>query len=361
MSDRHRQILDHMQTAVVVCDRTLHLTWLNAAAEQLLRTSVDRARGQPAQALFLRAEDLVDTLADALSAQQHLTRRDVSLRVGPTEEDITVDCTATPLTLESGGEDALLVELNALDRLKRLAREGAWLDVHTANQKVMRGLAHEVKNPLGGLRGAAQLLERQLPQEELREYTGIIISEADRLGNLVDRMAGPTQVFAPAALNIHRVTERVRTLLLADSATQVRIARDYDPSIPDLHGEEPLLIQAVLNLVKNAMEAVDGDGNVTLRTRIDRQITIGQVRHRHVLRLDVIDDGPGIDPDIADTIFYPMVTGRAQGTGLGLSITQDIVSRHGGLMEFVSQPGETRFSIYLPFTPPTEQTNDQQS
>ncbi len=361
MSDRHRRILDHMQTAVVVCDSTLHLTWLNAAAEQLLRTSVDRARGQSMEILFLSGDGLVNTLKDALAAQQHLTRRDVSLRVGPTEEDITVDCTATPLTLEAAGEDALLVELSALDRLKRLAREGAWLDVHTANQKVMRGLAHEVKNPLGGLRGAAQLLERQLPDEDLREYTGIIISEADRLGNLVDRMAGPMQPFAPEPLNIHRVTERVRTLLLADSADEVEIIRDYDPSIPDLCGEEPLLIQAVLNLVKNAIEAVDDRGNVILRTRIDRQITIGQVRHRHVLRLDIIDDGPGIDPEIADTIFYPMVTGRAQGTGLGLSISQDIVSRHSGLMEFVSQPGETRFSIYLPFSPPTYPDNGHQS
>jgi len=339
MSDRHRRILDHMQTAVVVCDRSLTVLWLNGAAEQLLRTSVDRSRGQPVASLFLNSDGLI-------------TRRDVNLRVGPTEEDITVDCTATPLPVESGSDDAMLVELSALDRLKRLAREGAWLDVHTANQKVMRGLAHEVKNPLGGLRGAAQLLERQLPDKELREYTGIIISEADRLRELVDKMAGPRQPFAPTPVNIHRVAERVRALMLADSDDGVRIVADYDPSIPDLDGEEPLLIQAVLNLVKNAVEAVQGDGTVTIRTRIDRQITIGNIRHRQVLRVDVIDDGPGIAPDLQDTIFYPMVTGRAEGTGLGLSITQDIISRHTGLMEFVSQPGETRFSIYLPLHQP---------
>lgn len=341
-----------MQTAIVVCDMSLTITWLNPAAEQLLQTSLDRARGQQFGELILDADDLVSTLQDALDADQHLTRRDAVIRTALHEDEITVDCTATPLSDKAEAGDALLIEINALDRLKRLSRESAWLDVHAANQKVMRGLAHEVKNPLGGLRGAAQLLERQLADAELREYTGIIISEADRLRSLVDRMAGPTQQFEPAPVNLHRVAERVRTIMLAE-AGNVRVLRDYDPSLPYIQGEEPLLIQAVLNLVKNAVEAVDawvkdGDGEVTIRTRIDRQITIGSVRHRQVLRLDVIDNGPGVSEELHDTIFYPMVTGRAEGTGLGLSITQDIVSRHQGLMEFVSAPGQTRFSIYLP-------------
>ena len=224
-------------------------------------------------------------------------------------------------------------------------------------RSLVRGLAHEIKNPLGGLRGAAQLLERQLPSEELKEFTQVIIGEADRLQNLLDRMLGPNTPPNMRMINIHSVLERVRTLVEAENASLpgIELERDYDPSIPDVYGDAEQLIQVVLNLVRNAIQALGQEGRIVLRTRTQRQVTLGQKVHRLVLRVDIVDNGPGIPEPLQNDIFYPMVTGRADGTGLGLPIAQSVINHHGGLIECASRPGETVFTIYLPLENHDEQ------
>jgi two-component system nitrogen regulation sensor histidine kinase GlnL len=210
------------------------------------------------------------------------------------------------------------------------------------------GFYKEIKNPLGGLRGAAQLLERELPDSALKEYTGIIMEEADRLRALVDRMIGPSRPLRRARTNLHQVLEHVRNLIQAEHPQGIRVERVYDPSLPELQADRDQLIQAVLNIARNAVEAMNGAGRLRLRTAVERRFTIGQRCHRLVLRADIEDEGPGIATELLDRIFYPMVTGKAQGSGLGLSIANDIVSKHGGLIECRSRPGCTVFSVYLP-------------
>ena len=213
---------------------------------------------------------------------------------------------------------------------------------------MVRGLAHEIKNPLGGLRGAAQLLEREIDEASLKEYTQIIIGEADRLQNLLNRMLGPNDVPDIQSTNIHTVLERVRELVQAEAGESLQVQQDYDPSLPELQADPELLVQAVLNIVRNAAQALEGKGDITLRTRVKRQFNIGVRKHRLVAVIDIIDNGPGIESDLQEKIFYPMITTRDEGTGLGLSIAQSLISRHQGLIECYSQPGNTVFTILLP-------------
>jgi two-component system nitrogen regulation sensor histidine kinase GlnL len=272
------------------------------------------------------------------------------MRLGvPGVGTVTVDCVMTPLSgAGSGARSLVLVEFIALDRHKQISREERLVADSESARQVLRGLAHEIRNPLGGLRGAAQLLERELADEELREYTRVIVHEADRLQNLMDRMLGPRTPPRLRAVSIHEVTERVFALISAEAPPGVRVEKDYDPSIPELAADAELLIQAVLNVARNAVEAVEGRGQVLLRTRIHRQFTIGQRHHRLVARIDVVDDGPGVPEDLQERVFHPLVTGRHAGTGLGLSIAQSLVNQHGGLIECESRPGHTVFSILLP-------------
>ena len=350
---RDSRILDSLNTAVLVFDRRLRLSYLNPAGEILFGVSARHAQGQTLAELVPAAESLGERLRWALDADHPYTEHELRLRLASGEE-ITVDCVVTPLLDQLGGGD-VLIELTQVDRHLRIAREENILEQHQAARQLVRGLAHEIKNPLGGLRGAAQLLERQLDDDELREYTRIIIGEADRLRALVNRMLGPNQRPQARPCNIHQIVEHVRNLVAAEDHEDLTLIRDYDPSIPDFIADPEQLIQALLNIVRNAAEALQGKGRIILRTRTQRQFTIGQKRHKLVVRVDVIDDGPGIPPEMLETIFYPMVTGRAEGTGLGLSIAQSLVNVHGGLIECASRPGETRFTILLPL----EQLHDQ--
>lgn len=347
------RILDSLSTAVLVFDRELRLDYLNPAGEMLLAVSARQARGQALEELFPGAHELAARLRQVFVDDQPYAQHGFQLHL-PTGQDITVDCTVTPMSDPAAGAE-LLVELNQMDRHLRIAREENILEQHQAARQLVRGLAHEIKNPLGGLRGAAQLLERELDDEDLKEYTRIIIGEADRLRSLVNRMLGPNQLPQMRPCNIHQVVEHVRNLAAAEGHDGVRLLRDYDPSIPDFLADPEQLIQALLNIVRNAMQALHGRGCITLRTRTQRQFTIGQKRHKLVVRVDVIDDGPGISPDMLETIFYPMVTGRAEGTGLGLSIAQSLVNVHGGLIECASRPGHTEFNILLPLEPLDDQ------
>ena len=344
-------ILDSLTTAVMTLDPGLRLTAVNAAAEMLFEMSRKKMLGQRFADLVQGESALHQALADALAGNHPIMVRGASLEL-PAGRTAAVDCAVTPLPeggAEGGRPDrALLVELTRIDRLLRLTRDGSVFERQAANRALLRGLAHEIKNPLGGLRGAAQLLERELGDEGLKEYTQVIIREADRLRNLVDRMTGVQRPLARRPVNLHTVLEHVRLLLLAEVPAGLAIERDYDPSLPEAQGDAEQLIQAALNIARNAVQALAGRGRIVLRTRVDRGLTIGARRYRLVLRAEIEDDGPGVPLELREHVFDPMVTGRADGTGLGLAIAQDIVTRHGGLIECHSRPGRTVFVLYLP-------------
>lgn len=343
-----RLILDRLNTAILTCDPQLNVTAINPAGEMMFGISANQACRRPLQML---APAQTDTLAaparKALSTKQPVTAHDVTLELGG-EQRIKVDYTATPLTDHDNAH--LLIELSQVDGFLSMDRDRNRMDQYDANRDVLRGLAHEVKNPLGGLRGAAQLLERELSDRDIKQYTRIIIHEADRLRNLVDRMMGSYNPIEPCPINIHQILEHVRRLILVEVQHAITLERDYDPSLPEIHGDRDQLIQAVLNIVRNSVDAMGNSGVIRLRTRIERSVYVGLQWHRCMVKVDIEDNGPGVPEDIRERIFYPMVTGRAGGSGLGLSIAQDIVNKHQGLIQLHSEPGLTRFSLLLPFS-----------
>lgn len=318
---------------------------LNVAAENLLGVSEQRARGESLQRLVGDDPDLADILYRVLESGAYYA---VELRLPPTEVDDTeriVDCRVSPFEVD---EAALLVEMTDVTRRAQITRENALIIQHGAGRRMVRQLAHEIKNPLGGIRGAAQLLERQLPDPELREYTDVVISETDRLAGLVDRLLGPGGPPNKQPHNVHELIEYVARLVVAEDMRSLNIHRDYDPGLPLIDVDRDQMVQALLNIVRNAAVALEGQGTITLRTRAITSFTIGDVRHRVVASIEIEDDGPGISPDMQDSIFYPLVTSRESGTGLGLPAAQELVSRHGGLIEFESRPGRTVFLVRLP-------------
>jgi two-component system nitrogen regulation sensor histidine kinase GlnL len=340
------RILESMGTAVLVFDARLQLTYLNHAGEVMFAHSARHACGRSVYELVKNATVLVDQLVDSLVSDQVVSHRGCRLEL-PGAPDLRVNCTFTPIT-DDKGEPCVLVELRQIDYQLRIEQEEHLITQQQATHELVRGLAHEIKNPLGGLRGAAQLLEREIKDEGLREYTQIIIGEADRLRALMDSMLGPNKLPKIQAVNVHAVLERVRDLVQAEAGEKLRICQDYDPSLPDLQADPDLLVQAVLNIVRNAAQALGNEGVITLRTRVKRNFNIGACRHRLVARIEITDNGPGINEALRKQIFYPMITGRRDGTGLGLSIAQALISRHQGLIECDSQPGETVFTILLP-------------
>jgi len=342
-----RRALDNLASAVMLLDPQLNVSYANPAAEVLLAISVRHIIGQPAQ-LVLRSQNeaLYNHVLRVRDLDQPLIEREVILQL-PESRVVTVDCTVVPLS-DLDGEPGMLIEMQQVDRHLRITREEQLISQQEATRDVVRGLAHEIKNPLGGLRGAAQLLEAELHSPELKEYTQVIIEEADRLQTLVNRMLGPNRMPAYSRVCIHQVLERIRTLVKAEVGDRVTLIRDYDPSIPELIGDMDQLIQALLNIVRNAVRAVGDGGEVVMRTRVQRQFTLGNRRHRLVMQLDIIDNGPGIPDEIREKIFYPMVTSGTGGMGLGLSIAQSLINQHKGLIECQSRPGETVFTVYLP-------------
>ena len=272
------------------------------------------------------------------------------LRLGPTEvhaEYRVVDCRVSNLASESS-EASLIVEMTDVTRRSRITRENALIIQHGAGRKMVRQLAHEIKNPLGGLRGAAQLLDRQLDSDELKEYTSVIISEADRLASLVDTLLGPGGPPHKQPLNIHELLEYVVRLVEPEAGDKLNFQRDYDPGLPLIDLDRDQIVQALLNVVRNAAIALEGHGRITLRSRAIMNFTIGDTRHRVVASIEIEDDGPGIAADLQDSVFYPLITSRAEGTGLGLPVAQELLSRHDGLIEFESRPGQTVFYIRIP-------------
>jgi len=347
-----QRILDNLTSAVMLFDSDLRVVYANPAAEVLFAISARHLLGQPVNEVISCADKSARVnLKRALRSGHAFTEREKMLRF-PDGREITVDCTMIPLP-EAGRSQGLLVELQQVDRQLRITREERLFVHHQAARALIRGLAHEIKNPLGGLRGAAQLLEHELEDPALAEYTRVIIDEADRLRALVDRLLGPNRVPSYAMLNIHQVLERVHSLIKAEAGHQLVIERDYDPSIPEIYGDSGQLIQAVLNIARNAVRAVEPrGGRILLRSRVLRQFNIGSHRHRLGAQIEIEDDGPGIPEELRDKIFYPMLSASAVGQGIGLSIAQSLVSQHGGLIEFRSRPGQTVFTVFLPVENP---------
>jgi two-component system nitrogen regulation sensor histidine kinase GlnL len=341
-----RRVLDNLSTAILLFDREFNLLYINSSAEMLFGVSARKMVGNPATDLIYCSSGVMKTnLSRSLETGQPFTEREHQLKLQEGRE-ITVDCTVIPL--RSGQYvNEFLVEIQQVDRQLRITREEQILSRNQASRALVRGLAHEIKNPLGGLRGAAQLLERELPDESLTEYTQIIIEEADRLQNLVNTMLGPNRIPEMKPVNIHQVLERVCGLAQAESGANLKIKKNYDPSIPDLTGDFDQLIQAFLNIIRNALRAVGPSGVVGICSRVLRQFTIGNIRHRLVVSIEISDNGPGIPPELQERVFFPLVSG-SNGMGLGLSISQTLINRHQGLIEFTSKPGETVFRVLLP-------------
>lgn len=353
LADYGQRILDNLNSIVLLFDADLRLRYMNPAAEMMFQISARHMEGVMVGSLIHCPAEIVEkNLHRALQTGHPFTEREVNMPL-PGGRAVTVDCSVIPLS-EQDGEKGLLVEIQQIDRQLRISREEHRLIQHQATRGLIRGLAHEIKNPLGGLRGAAQLLERELADPALHEYTQIIISEADRLQTLVDRLLGPNRLPRLEKVNIHSLMEHVRNLVLAESGEQVRVVRDYDPSIPDLLLDSDRIIQAMLNIVRNAVRALQGeaDPQVTLRSRIQRQITIGNHRHRLAAQIEIEDNGPGVADEILDTLFYPLVSATEGGMGLGLSISQSLINLHGGLIECDSKPGRTVFRMLLPLENP---------
>lgn len=337
-------ILDNLHTSVLVINQSLAIEYMNPSAEHLFHISSKRAMHRSIKDLVPDDYEFHDRLNRTVISSHPFTVYDYHLK-SHEDNDINVDYSVSPLAYRPTGS-YLLLEFTRLGTYMKISKEESLLHQHDATKSLLRGLAHEIKNPLGGIRGSAQLLQQELSAAD-REYTTIIIREADRLQNLVDRMLGPKDLPEKSWLSIHKVLEHVRQLLQAESET-VKFEIDYDPSLPDLYADESMLIQAFLNIVRNAVAAVNGRGKIILRTRSRRNCSIRSKTYPLVEQIDIIDNGEGIPEELAETLFFPMVTGRADGTGLGLSIAQSLIQQHNGIIDFISKPGETCFTILLP-------------
>lgn len=330
---------------MILLDQHLLIVGMNPSAENILGISERRARGGSLLQLVDDEPEMRDILARVSETGDHYANE---MRLAPTEVDNKeriVDCRVSPIVSDDA---SLLVEMTDVTRRNQISRENALLIQHGAGRQMIRQLAHEIKNPLGGIRGAAQLLERQLEEAELREYTDVVISETDRLANLVDTLLGPGGPPNKQPVNIHEMLEYVIRLVEVEEQRGLTIRREYDPGLPKVDLDRDQMVQAFLNLVRNAVAALDGQGTMTLRSRAVTNFTIGNTRHRVIASIEIEDDGPGIPSDLQDSIFYPLVTSRPDGTGLGLPMSQELISRHGGLIEFESRPGRTVFLVRIP-------------
>lgn len=343
------QAFDLLSVEVAVLDRAGKVQYANAALEQALGLSRRMVVGADFSLFFTNPELLQTALAGANRNEFAALRFEASLR--RTQQD------GVPVHVNLSHDEPqglVVVELWPLEQQARQDREERLLEQAQAHKELIRNLAHEIKNPLGGIRGAAQLLELELQSPELSEYTEVIVHEADRLQSLVDRLLAPHRhPHQVGDVNIHEVCERVRSLVLIEHPRGLHIQRDYDISIPEFRGDRAQLIQALLNIVQNAAQALtqrmtDGSACVMLRTRVARQVTLGRQRYKLALELHVIDNGPGVPEAIRERIFYPLVSGREGGSGLGLTLAQTFVQQNHGLIECESVPGRTDFRILIP-------------
>lgn len=335
--------LDLLSSAVLLLDDSFHIRYANPAAENLFACSSKQLEGKAVGQVLGESPGLGPALENAVRDNWSYTGQNLTVH-RPNNETLHLDCTVTPVHSATA---RLLIEVRPIDQQLRVAREERLAEQQQANRELIRNLAHEIKNPLGGIRGSAQLLERELNSPQLREYTQVIIMESDRLQDLMNRLLTSHRMMQPAPVNIHDVLERARRLIEAEFPNVV-LRRDYDISLPELTGDREQLIQAVLNIVRNAAQALEGRGEIRLRTRARRQVTLAKRRFRLALELQVIDNGPGIAEEIRDKIFFPLVSGRPGGSGLGLSLVQSFVQQHHGMIDVESEPGRTCFTVLLP-------------
>ena len=349
--------LDLLATAVVLVDTGLTVHYMNPAAENLFETSSKNVTGQTLDNVFTDTAVLLAAVQYARSNNCSYTEHDLELGVNG-HSRLHLSCTVTPAELSGGSfrGDELLLEFRHIDQQLRIAREERLLDQSQANRELIRNLAHEIKNPLGGIRGAAQLLDHELERPSLHEYTQVIMKEADRLQSLMDRLLTPHRLPQPGPINMHEVLERVRSLLVAEFPRGITVRRDYDVSLPLLKGDKEQLIQVVLNIARNAAQALaagtSAGGEIRFRTRVLRQVTLARRRYRHALVVEIIDNGPGIPQELQERIFHPLVSGREGGSGLGLTLAQTFVNQHHGVIHCKSAPGNTVFTILLPVDEP---------
>ncbi|TCV93556.1 nitrogen regulation protein NR(II) [Biostraticola tofi] len=336
------QILNSLINSILILDNDLAVHYANPAAQQLLAQSSRKLFGTPLPELLGYFSLNIDLMRESLIAGQGFTDNEVTLVVDGRAHILSLTAQRLP-------EEYILLELAPMDNQRRLSQEQLQHAQQVAARDLVRGLAHEIKNPLGGLRGAAQLLAKALPDPALMEYTKVIIEQADRLRNLVDRLLGPQQPGMHVTQSIHQVAERVFQLVSLEKPDNVTLIRDYDPSLPELAHDPDQMEQVLLNITRNSLQALGKEGgSITLRTRTAFQLTLHGVRYRLVARIDIEDDGPGVPGHLQDTLFYPMVSGREGGTGLGLSIARSLIDQNSGKIEFNSWPGHTEFSVYLP-------------
>lgn len=353
-------IVNHLSLAVIVANKQGGIEYMTPSAESLFGVSASKGIEQNLLTSPTSTGDrLIDWVNKTLKSGLPITYREVVIDLPEQGRSVTVDCGVSLLS-NATSSTHVMIELSSLDRILKIAREEQLLSQQVANREMVRGMAHEIKNPLGGIRGAAQLLERELASDEQKEYTDIIISEVDRLQNLINRMLGSNKPPQKAKHNIHEIVEHVVRLVQLETGEALKIQRDYDPSLPDCFVDRDQMIQAILNIVKNACEAMIETGRkpkikkdempntLTLKTRAIRLYTIGQKTHRLVIALHIIDNGFGIPEHIQEHIFYPLVTGRSEGTGMGLPIAQNLVNKHEGVIECKSKSGYTDFTFYIP-------------
>lgn len=333
---------DILATAVIIVDAEQVTRYMNPAAENLLGISAYHALERPVAMLLGDCTELVRAIDNALSEGAGYTEHDLALTLNG--HTLVLSATVSPL---DDAHSSAVLELHPAAGNVRIARDEQVMAQTQASQALLRQLAHEIRNPLGGIRGAAQLLEAELESSDLREYTQVIIQETNRLQGLLDRLLTPAKRPVVQPVNVHEVLERVRSLLQAEFP-RLKFQCDYDISLPELAGDPEQLIQAVLNIARNAAQAMHGDGRIAFRTRAARQVTLAMKLWKLAIRLDVIDNGPGIPDDMLARVFFPLVSGREGGTGLGLTLAQSLVQRHEGAIHVESQPGRTCFSIYLP-------------
>jgi two-component system nitrogen regulation sensor histidine kinase GlnL len=343
--------LDLLATAVVVVDDNQAVLYMNPAAENLFEASHTSAAGLTIERLL--GENAILAAAISYSRANHSSYTEHEIEIATSgRQRLNLACTVSPADL---GDDAaaMLLEFRQIDQQLRVEREARLLEQSQAHRELIRNLAHEIKNPLGGIRGAAQLLDRELERPGLHEYTQVIIKESDRLQALMDRLLTPHRLPLPGPVNIHEVLERVRSVMLAEFP-DIAVRRDYDTSLPLLTGDREQLIQVVLNIVRNAAQAIKvsgmdlASGEIRLKTRVARQVTIARRRFRHAVQIEISDNGPGIPENMRERVFQPLISGREGGSGLGLTIAHNFITQHRGAITVDSVPGRTCFTLLLP-------------
>lgn len=357
VNDRYHYelFLNSLKTALILVNNKFEVSFANEAALNLLETGINQIKERPLSEFLVDGSVNQAQIIKAIDNQDDYRETGVQMcfRDG---RCTTVDINANIISVN--GQTTALLEINSIDNQRKITQESQQYAQQVAARDLVRGLAHEIKNPLGGIRGAAQLLEKKLLNAEEKEFTQMIIDQSDRLSNLVDRLLGPNSLPQKRQFNLHQVIEKVQSVIVNDLAFSNQIIRDYDPSIPDLFADPDMLQQAILNIARNACQALQVKNNahneypaITFKTRIERQCVIKGVRHQLSAKLSIIDNGPGIPDNLKDTLFYPMVTSKRNGSGLGLSIAQTLTDYHNGKIEVQSYPGFTEFSFYIPIVP----------